>query len=646
MPEGHTLRRLADDLTDAFGGRRVSASSPQGRFAQEAALLDGSLLERGDAAGKHLFLTFSADRVVHVHLGLIGRFDVRPGSPPAPVGQIRLRLAAPDDRDGTAAYADLRGATRCALVTPEEADAVRARLGPDPLRADADPDRAWRRIRRSDRAIGDLLMDQAVIAGIGNVFRAEVLFRQGIHPLRPGRAVRRSQFQAIWGDLAVLMAQGVRSNRIDTVRRDHTPEAMGRPPRQDDHGGEVYVYRRQGQPCHVCGSRIATETLAGRNAFWCPALPAEVPAPDRPQALGSGAMAGNAWDSARRWWGQRDRGWLAALYGLVAAGAVLLALEPASTGIVLMLPLLLATLFLSPKRAIWFAVVVLAVLAGETIYSYGLDLPARRVFSFAFAMAMCLVVIVVARRRATIGVARVRTDSILEDLRRRLSRQGVVPALPSEWYADVALRAAGGTSFAGDFLVTRKSVSEDRLDLAVVDVSGKGVEAGPKSLLLSGAFAALISALSPPAFLARANDFVIDQDWSEGFATAIYLSLNLRTGEFRLWSAGHPPAVHFRSGSGHWKAYEGAEGPALGLVPGAGYEMVTGQMQRGDALLLFTDGLIEKSQRDVSTGLDTLLGEGERLLKGGFERTAQPLVDKLGSAADDCALVVLHRRGD
>lgn len=270
MPEGHTLRRLADDLDAAFAGRTVRVSSPQGRFAAEAALLDGTPLLAADSAGKHLFVEFQGERVVHVHLGLIGRFDVAEGPAGPPVGQVRLRLVA-DGKDGhAAAYADLRGATRCVLVTPEQRDAVLDRLGPDPLRADADPDRAWRRISASHRPIGDLLMDQEVIAGVGNVYRAEVLFRHRIHPLRPGRTLRRSQFDAIWLDLAALMAEGVRSGRIDTVRPEHTPEAMGRPARKDDHGGEVYVYRRHGLDCHVCGTPVRTEVLAGRNSFWCP----------------------------------------------------------------------------------------------------------------------------------------------------------------------------------------------------------------------------------------------------------------------------------------------------------------------------------------------------------------------------------------
>lgn len=274
MPEGHTLHRLAGELTEAFAGRPTRVSSPQGRFADAARLLDGAVVEGAEAWGKHLFVDFGGERFVHVHLGLYGHFDVHRGNGdrnedaplevPAPVGQVRLRLVA------DAAYADLRGATTCELVTDEQRDAVIARSGPDPIRPDASWEPAWERVRRSRAPIGGLLMDQSVLAGVGNVYRAELLFRHRMHPLRPGNTLRVGQFRAMWEDLVALMAEGVRTGRIDTVRPEHTPEAMGRPPRVDDHGGEVYVYRRTGQPCHVCGATVRTEELLGRNLFWCP----------------------------------------------------------------------------------------------------------------------------------------------------------------------------------------------------------------------------------------------------------------------------------------------------------------------------------------------------------------------------------------
>lgn len=269
MPEGHTLHRLAGQLRETFAGRRVRTSSPQGRFAEAAALLDGEVLAGAEAWGKHLFMTFPGDRHVHVHLGLYGVFSVHlhVDAVPEPVGQVRLRVVA---GSGTPAYADLRGATACELLTTAERDAVVARQGPDPLRADADPDRAWERIRGSRAPIGGLLMDQTVLAGVGNVYRAELLFRHRIDPQRPGRTLRVGQWRAMWDDLVVLMAEGVRTGRIDTVRPEHTPEAMGRPPRRDDHGGEVYVYRRHGRPCLVCGASVRTTELQQRNLFWCP----------------------------------------------------------------------------------------------------------------------------------------------------------------------------------------------------------------------------------------------------------------------------------------------------------------------------------------------------------------------------------------
>lgn len=267
MPEGHVIHRLAADHLRVFGGRAVRVSSPQGRFASGAQALDGRVMDEADAHGKHLFLGFdtAGPGWVHVHLGLYGGFAFGEGPAPAPVGQVRLRLAHDD------AYADLRGPAACELVTDEEKAAFHARLGPDPLRAGEDGERAWERISRSRTAVAALLMNQKIVSGVGNVYRAEVLFRHGIDPGRAGRDLGRAAWKAVWADLAALMHEGVKLGRIDTVRPEHTPGAMGRPPRVDDHGGEVYVYRRAGQPCHVCGGQVRTAVLAARNLFWCPA---------------------------------------------------------------------------------------------------------------------------------------------------------------------------------------------------------------------------------------------------------------------------------------------------------------------------------------------------------------------------------------
>ncbi|MGI5454829.1 Fpg/Nei family DNA glycosylase [Streptomyces sp. CA-249302] len=265
MPEGHTIHRLALDYGGRFAGVPVRVTSPQGKFSDAAELLNGSHLTRTEAHGKHLFLGFRDADWVHIHLGLFGKVGFGDAPAPPPTDTVRLRLA------NATSYVDLRGPTTCALITDAEKDAIHARLGPDPLRKDAEPQAAYKKISRSRTTIAALLMDQKVIAGVGNVYRAEVLFRHGIDPYRLGKDVTPDEWDAVWADLVELMHEGVRNNRIDTVRPEHTPEAMGRPPRVDDHGGEVYVYRRATLPCHICAGEIRTADLAARNLFWCPA---------------------------------------------------------------------------------------------------------------------------------------------------------------------------------------------------------------------------------------------------------------------------------------------------------------------------------------------------------------------------------------
>lgn len=293
MPEGHTLHRLAGALDHAFAGTVPAASSPQGRFAEGAALLDGLAVVSARACGKHLFVRFAQDRVLNVHLGLIGSFDVLPRTEddvPAPVGAVRLRLV--NDR----AYADLRGATVVQLVTPEEMDATIARLGPDPLRTGTvgnEPERSLARLARTSRGVAECLMDQTIIAGVGNVYRCEVLFRHRVHPFVPGAKVTKKTWLTMWADLVDLLPLGVAFGQILTLPdqveaarellggRDplayaaswagimpgeRGAAARGEPP---TFPREFAVYQRDGLPCLVCGSKIRTRVVAGRNLFWC-----------------------------------------------------------------------------------------------------------------------------------------------------------------------------------------------------------------------------------------------------------------------------------------------------------------------------------------------------------------------------------------
>jgi endonuclease-8 len=257
MPEGHTLHRLATELDARFAGDIVTASSPQGRFVEGAALLDGTTFEAAEAYGKHLFGHFDSGRILHVHLGLYGTFLTTEAPPPPPRGAVRLRLTS------RRSSADLRGPTACEVVTDDQRLALLSRLGPDPLREDADPTRAWAVVHRSRRSLASLLMDQSVVAGIGNVYRAEVLYRQRLDPAAPGSGLARGVWGDLWTDLVQLMHRGVQEGHIGTLRPQHALRAReGQPHR--------YVYRRQGEPCLVCGTRVRTTEVEGRNLYWCP----------------------------------------------------------------------------------------------------------------------------------------------------------------------------------------------------------------------------------------------------------------------------------------------------------------------------------------------------------------------------------------
>lgn len=270
MPEGHTLHRLARDHRRDLAGRRVEAWSPQGRFAAGAARLDGRTLLDVEAYGKHLFYRWEGGgrvseregggeaagggrvsereggETLHVHLGLFGTFRSFADQAPEPTANTRLALRT----DAVAAY--LAGPTACELIDPSAEDALRARLGPDPLRRDADPEAAYGALRRRRVPIGAALLDQRVMAGIGNVYRAEALFVCGIDPHRPAHDLAREEFGRLWDTLVMMLRKGVREGRIVTAGR------RGR-----------FVYRRLGEPCWRCGTPILGVEMAGRTLFSC-----------------------------------------------------------------------------------------------------------------------------------------------------------------------------------------------------------------------------------------------------------------------------------------------------------------------------------------------------------------------------------------
>lgn len=375
MPEGHSVHRLARQFNDVFGATTLRVSSPQGKFSAGAALLNGHRLERAQAHGKQMFLYFSQDRIMRVHLGLYGAWDFGGDStftgassigaprrvgeqevpagladaggdsasdyngPPEPKGAVRVRLVSDHG------WADLRGPTACEVLTPLEVTAVLAKLGPDPLKDpfDAEPgdeaeredeDEFVRRIRSSASNIAVLLMKQEIIAGVGNVYRAEVLFRLGIDPRLSGKSLQGEEIRTLWREIRALMSDGVRDGRIITTELIDRPSGTGVAPhsatnpvpRQDDAGARGaasnlvyqlpgdgihigrlnigstntdglnrgglqpnrdvpntnrpnrdvpredahYVYKRNGLPCRHCGTEVAMVELAARKLYWCP----------------------------------------------------------------------------------------------------------------------------------------------------------------------------------------------------------------------------------------------------------------------------------------------------------------------------------------------------------------------------------------
>ena len=238
----------------------MRASSPQGRFVEGAAVLDGRVLEATDAWGKHLFHSYGDGLWLHVHLGLFGKFLDGSQPAPEPRGAVRLRLQS------GSTWLDLRGPITCEVIDSATKDAVTAALGPDPLRPDADPHLLVTRLAHSKVSLGALLMNQAVLAGVGNVYRAEILFRHGVHPFLAGRHLDQAVALDMWHDLVALMGDGARSNKIFTTQPVDRIRPFGPARRNDAH----YVYRRQGLPCRRCDTPVVHAVLATRNLFWCP----------------------------------------------------------------------------------------------------------------------------------------------------------------------------------------------------------------------------------------------------------------------------------------------------------------------------------------------------------------------------------------
>lgn len=329
------------------------------------------------------------------------------------------------------------------------------------------------------------------------------------------------------------------------------------------------------------------------------------------------------------------------LIGTGSLGAMLVGWPSMIPVSAMAVPLLVGGFILSPTTLSVLVGMVAAFLVGSGV--------AREFDELFFGAAIVVVITAVfalglARSRARLGVHGTMGESMLVDLRDRLAAHGKMPKLPRGWRADVVHRSAGGSTFSGDFLVASLSQQNLVLEVALVDVSGKGHNAGTRALLLSGAFGGLLGSLPPQEFLPAANAYLLRQNWSEGFATAIHLVVELSSGRYEVRSAGHPPAVQFHAGSGRWQTLD-ARGGLLGVFEKDDYDPVEGTMKRGDAMMLYTDGLVEVPRRDLSDGIDKLQGEAERLFaRSGFQTGAEKLVDAVAvSDSDDRALMLLWR---
>jgi hypothetical protein len=350
--------------------------------------------------------------------------------------------------------------------------------------------------------------------------------------------------------------------------------------------------------------------------------------------------------SARRRWSgmlagsQPERLATTALFVFATVVGVLMQAFPHWVSITtIALPLVVGAIFLGPRALPWFVIynLVLLTLALPRVP----DFSNRAVFTTGVMFLLGFIVMMTSFRRSRLGIAGSMGESMLADLSDRIQGQGVLPDLPQPWHAESVIRSAGGTRFAGDFFVVG-DVESGRLDVSVVDVSGKGDRAGTRALLLAGAMGGLVTALEPREFLPATNAYLLNHPWQDGFATAVHLSIDMRSGDFRVWTAGHPPALHWRAGAGRWTPLA-SEGPMLGLIPDAEFFEADGTLRSGDALMLYTDGMVETRTTDIGIGIDRLIGQADRKLRSNFAGGAKTLVDSIGSRSDDRALLLVWR---
>lgn len=352
-------------------------------------------------------------------------------------------------------------------------------------------------------------------------------------------------------------------------------------------------------------------------------------------------------DRVVRWQTGTQEGQVAVLVALVVLSAAVLVLSlmsyPVFPAFTFVIPLLLGsiTLRFEPLLAL-VGIIALFVALTVTVESLDAGMTTNRMSSLVMMAIVAGIQLWEARRRRS-GLPGPLGEAMLVDLRDRLQAQGKVPPLPQPWFAESAMLTAGGVHFSGDFMVADLSEDERTLEMVLVDVCGKGVAAGTQSLQLAGALGGLIGALPPQALFAAANDFLMRQNWDEGFATAVHVTVDLRSGDYGIINAGHPPALHWHPAAADWKT-DDARGTALGILRRPDFHETRGTLAAGEALLFFTDGVVESREQGVEEGVEWLRGVATRAVRPGFEGAAGRIIGRVKTKDDDRAVLLLARR--
>nr|MCW2727077.1 hypothetical protein [Aeromicrobium sp.] len=353
-----------------------------------------------------------------------------------------------------------------------------------------------------------------------------------------------------------------------------------------------------------------------------------------------------------RWRTGTSEGQVAVLLALLAMSTVILIGSlisyntfPAGTFVI---PLLLGTMALRYRPLLALVVYIVLCVAATVVREYvravSLDLDGITGGRISTLITMSIVAALVlyesSRHRS--GLPGPLGEAMLVDLRDRLQAQGTVPPLPEGWMAQSAMVSSGGTKFAGDFLVANLSDDETKLEMVLVDVCGKGVAAGTQSLQFAGALGGLIGALPPLGLFAAANDFLLRQNWDDGFATAVHVLIDLPTGRFSIINAGHPPALRWISERQEWDV-DGARGTALGITKRPDFQQTVGTLDAGDALMFYTDGLVETRTQDFTSGIEWLRRTATSIVSAGFDGAPRKIIKQVTAGDDDRAVLILSR---